>query len=71
MNVENLTIGYLSDQGQKNILADRINFSIGQNQLTAIIGPNGAGKSTLLNTLAGQLAHWMVPSVCWGIHLKI
>ncbi|MGB1246962.1 MAG: ATP-binding cassette domain-containing protein, partial [Flavobacteriaceae bacterium] len=54
LNVENLTIGYLSDRGQKSILADRVNFSIGQNQLTAIIGPNGAGKSTLLNTLAGQ-----------------
>ena len=56
LKIENLTIGYLSDRGQKNILADRVNFSIGQNQLTAIIGPNGAGKSTLLNTLAGQLS---------------
>ncbi|WP_420322900.1 ABC transporter ATP-binding protein [Flagellimonas sp.] len=44
--VKNLTVGY-----KDKIVAENINFSMGEGQLCAIVGVNGIGKSTLLRTL--------------------
>ncbi|MBA4535828.1 phosphate ABC transporter ATP-binding protein [Bacillus aquiflavi] len=46
--------------GEHHALKD-INFSIRQNEITAIIGPSGCGKSTFIKTL--NLMCKMVPSV--------
>ena len=53
MNVElrQLCIGYQSKNNTR-VVADNINASILQGQLTCLLGANGVGKSTLLRTLS-------------------
>lgn len=46
-----LSIGYLSKK-EPVVIAQDIQFSIEESELTAIVGRNGIGKSTLLRTLA-------------------
>lgn len=36
-----------------NVVLDRLNFNIGNNEFVSIVGHSGCGKSTLLNCLAG------------------
>ena len=49
--LQNLTIGYRTQKGQK-VIAQRLNASLKGGELTCLIGQNGIGKSTLLRTLA-------------------
>ncbi|NNE03850.1 MAG: ABC transporter ATP-binding protein [Eudoraea sp.] len=49
--VQNLRIGYVHKRSN-TVVADNLNFSLKEGELTAIIGVNGAGKSTLLRTMA-------------------
>lgn len=58
--INNLTIGYQKhwkkeDGSRKKIVANNINASIQQGELTCLLGANGVGKSTLLKTLSGFL----------------
>ena len=46
--IKDLSIGYV-----KKVVADNINASIKQGELTCLLGANGVGKSTLLKTLSG------------------
>ncbi len=39
----------------KNVLLDKLNFSVYENDFIGLVGPNGAGKTTLLKTLLGNL----------------
>ena len=48
--IKDLSIGYV-----KKVVADNINASIQQGELTCLLGANGVGKSTLLKTLSGFL----------------
>jgi iron complex transport system ATP-binding protein len=48
--IKGLSIGYV-----KKVVADNINASIKQGELTCLLGANGVGKSTLLKTLSGFL----------------
>ena len=48
--IKNLSIGYV-----KKVVAENINASIQQGELTCLLGANGVGKSTLLKTLSGFL----------------
>jgi iron complex transport system ATP-binding protein len=48
--IKDLSIGYV-----KKVVADNINASIKQGELTCLLGANGVGKSTLLKTLSGFL----------------
>lgn len=57
--IKDLTIGYgkswrKEDNGKK-VIAQNINASIRQGELTCLLGANGVGKSTLLRTLSGFL----------------
>lgn len=47
---EDLSIGYKGVQ-----IADGLNLSLREGDVTALIGRNGAGKSTLIKTLTGNL----------------
>ncbi len=55
-DVKNLNLWYGSDQALKNL-----DFTINENEVTAIIGPSGCGKSTFIKTLNRMIE--MVPSV--------
>jgi iron complex transport system ATP-binding protein len=46
-----LAIGYKLKKGKK-VVAEGINATIKQGELTCLLGPNGVGKSTLLRTLS-------------------
>ena len=46
-----LSIGYPGSKGTK-VVAENINASINQGELTCLLGANGIGKSTLLRTLS-------------------
>ena len=49
--LENLSIGYTSKNNRK-VVAEGINATLMEGELTCLIGPNGIGKSTLLRTLS-------------------
>lgn len=55
-NTKGLNLWYGEDQALYNI-----DFSISENQVTAIIGPSGCGKSTYLKTLNRMIE--LIPSV--------
>ena len=50
--LRDLSIGYRSRQSVSTV-AEGINATVRQGELTCLLGENGAGKSTLLRTLAG------------------
>lgn len=50
ITLENLSIGYTSKNNRK-VVAEGINATLNDSELTCLIGPNGIGKSTLLRTL--------------------
>jgi ABC-type Mn2+/Zn2+ transport system ATPase subunit len=47
---KDVSIGY-----GKEILVDKLNFSLSENDFIGLVGPNGAGKTTLLKTILGTL----------------
>ncbi len=49
--LEDLCIGYQTKQ-QSRVVAENINASLYEGELTCLIGANGVGKSTLLRTLS-------------------
>ena len=49
VNLENASIGYLSDQP----LIKNLNLNVNRGEIVAIAGPSGIGKTTLLRTIAG------------------
>ena len=49
--LEDLSIGYQSNK-QSRVVAEGINASLYDSELTCLIGANGVGKSTLLRTLS-------------------
>lgn len=51
ITLENLSIGYTSKNSRK-VVAEGINATLNDSELTCLIGPNGIGKSTLLRTLS-------------------
>lgn len=55
-DVKNLNLWYGNDQALKNL-----DFTINENEVTAIIGPSGCGKSTFIKTLNRMIE--MIPSV--------
>ncbi|MFP4661313.1 MAG: ABC transporter ATP-binding protein [Halanaerobiales bacterium] len=55
IEVDNLSVSYDSDQGQREVAIKDINLRIEKNSTCAIIGPSGCGKTTLIYALAGLL----------------
>ena len=51
ISIKNLTFSF----SKKNIIFDKINLNIEQNQFIGIIGSSGAGKTTFLNLILGLL----------------
>lgn len=51
IETHNLSVGYRS-HGQKRVVLDAINLTVGPGEVVALLGANGIGKSTLLRTLA-------------------
>lgn len=52
--LNNLTIGYQS-KGNNKVVAEHLNATIHEGELTCLLGRNGIGKSTLLRTLSAFL----------------
>lgn len=55
-DIDNLSLWYGKDQALKNL-----DFSIEENEVTAIIGPSGCGKSTFIKTLNRMIE--IIPNV--------
>ena len=55
IRLKNLSIGYNEKGRGKKYIAQEINASLYEGQLTCLLGANGAGKSTLLRTLSAFL----------------
>lgn len=53
LEVENLVKSYPTADGEKFVVLDGINLSIGQDEFISVIGHSGCGKSTLLKIVAG------------------
>lgn len=51
IELQSLSIGYPNKKGVK-VVAENINASINEGELTCLLGTNGIGKSTLLRTLS-------------------
>ncbi len=51
IEIQSLAIGYPGSKGVK-VVAENINASINEGELTCLLGANGIGKSTLLRTLS-------------------
>ena len=49
--LHNLSIGYLT-KGNEKVVANGLNATINNGELTCLLGRNGIGKSTLLRTLS-------------------
>jgi ATP-binding cassette subfamily F protein 3 len=55
LTLDNVAIGYRSDEGTEKKIAGGINFSLQTGQRIGLLGVNGAGKSTFIKTIAGEL----------------
>ena len=53
IELENLSVGYEQQGGNRLEILKEINFSASQGEMVALIGKNGIGKSTLLRTIVG------------------
>lgn len=52
VEIKNVSKTFESD-GNKILVLDNINFSVGNNDFICIVGPSGCGKSTLLRIIVG------------------
>lgn len=55
LTLEDVSIGYRSEDGVEKQIASAINFSLQTEQRIGLLGVNGAGKSTFIKTIAGEL----------------
>ena len=55
LTLDEVAIGYRSDEGTEKKIAAGINFSLQTGQRIGLLGVNGAGKSTFIKTIAGEL----------------
>ncbi|NDV64476.1 ABC transporter ATP-binding protein [Bacteroides sp. 224] len=52
VQIDSLSIGYQSSSSHKKVVAQHINATLYNRELTCLLGANGIGKSTLLRTLS-------------------
>ena len=55
LTLEDVAIGYRSEEGKEKQIASAINFSLQTGQRIGLLGVNGAGKSTFIKTIVGEL----------------
>jgi ATP-binding cassette subfamily F protein 3 len=55
LTLDDVAIGYRSEEGNEKQIASAINFSLQNGQRIGLLGVNGAGKSTFIKTIAGEL----------------
>ena len=55
LTLDDVAIGYRSEEGSEKKIASAINFSLQTGQRIGLLGVNGAGKSTFIKTIAGEL----------------
>jgi len=55
LTLDEVAIGYRSEEGTEKQIAAGINFSLQTGQRIGLLGVNGAGKSTFIKTIAGEL----------------
>ncbi len=55
LTLDDVSIGYRSEEGTEKQIASAINFSLQTGQRIGLLGVNGAGKSTFIKTIAGEL----------------
>jgi ATP-binding cassette subfamily F protein 3 len=55
LTLDDVAIGYRSEEGNEKQIASAINFSLQTGQRIGLVGVNGAGKSTFIKTIAGEL----------------
>ena len=55
LTLDEVAIGYRSEEGVEKQIASAINFSLQTGQRIGLLGVNGAGKSTFIKTIAGEL----------------
>ena len=55
LTLDDVSIGYRSEDGVEKQIASAINFSLQTEQRIGLLGVNGAGKSTFIKTIAGEL----------------
>ena len=63
IRLSGLQIGYRV-RNEEHVVAERLDASISNGELTCLLGRNGAGKSTLLRTLRPSSRRWAVRSGC-------
>ncbi len=56
LTLDDVGIGYRSEEGNEKQIAADINFSLQTGQRIGLLGVNGAGKSTFIKTIAGDLS---------------
>lgn len=52
INLENVTKSF-TQEGQKQVVLQEINFNVDKGEFLCIVGPSGCGKTTLLRMIAG------------------
>jgi ATP-binding cassette, subfamily F, member 3 len=55
LTLDDVAIGYRSEEGNEKQIASAIDFSLQTGQRIGLLGVNGAGKSTFIKTIAGEL----------------
>lgn len=55
LTLDDVAIGYRSNEGVEKKIAASIDFSLQTGQRIGLLGVNGAGKSTFIKTIAGEL----------------
>jgi len=55
LNVADLSHAFVSADGERVPIFERLDFSVGSGEIVSIVGRSGAGKSTLFNLISGLL----------------
>ncbi|HTJ92926.1 MAG TPA: ABC transporter ATP-binding protein [Pararobbsia sp.] len=55
LRVTDLSHAFERDDGERNVVFDRLEFSVRPGEIVSIVGRSGAGKSTLFNLVSGLL----------------